>query len=369
MTEEQTRIAARNVIYLVECAVNEKIPDLKGIEDIKAVYSYAARHKLTAAVALALESAGQKDRESTLAITNALKRMIVFEKAYAQVKEELEKAGIWYLPLKGMVLKDYYPKPLMREMGDHDILFDADRAKDVKAIMEELGYETDSFDSSNHDCYNKMPFLRFEMHRELFNTSYAENQYEYYRDVEKKLLGDGYEKHLSPEDFYLYLIAHEYKHYALSGTGLRSLLDTYVILKKETLDFAYVEAEAEKMGIGTFESENRTLALRLFSGEDLTAKDQEMLDYFLSSGVYGTRENNVQNRLSKNRYGKIRYAFERFIEPINKKSWNYPVLSKEFPFFYRHKILLPILMVYRVILRLKGNRLKSEIKALRRAKV
>ena len=369
MTEAQTQRAAQDVIYLVKCAVKEEIPDLTRIEDTEAIYSYAAQHKLTAAVAMALESAGQKDKQSNLAIANALKRKVIFEKAWAQVKEALEKSGIWYMPLKGMILKDYYPKPGMREMGDHDILFDADRADDVKAIMEGLGYETSSFGSSNHDCYNKLPFLRFEMHQALFGPRHDEKLYEYYRDVDKRLLGEGYEKHFSPEDFYLYVTAHEYKHYTNKGTGLRSLLDTYVYLQKETLDMAYVAAEAEKLGMATFEAANRSLAQHLFSGGELTEDDKEMLAYMLSSGVYGTREHRVENVMSKHEWGKLQYVLNRFFVPVSKKNKEYAAYARAFPFFYKYRIFLPFLPFYRAFRAMKSGRFNAEVKVIRNAKV
>ena len=65
-------------------------------------------------------------------------------------------------------------------------------------------------------------------------------------------LGDGFEKHLSQEDFYLYVTSHEYKHYSAGGTGLRSVLDTYVYLQKAAPDMDYVTAEAEKLGMAEF---------------------------------------------------------------------------------------------------------------------
>ena len=167
-------------------------------------------------------------------------------------------------------------------------------------------------------------------------------------DVQKRLLGEGWKKHLKSEDFYLYLIAHEYKHYSDRGTGLRSLLDTYVYLQKETLDMVYVTAEAEKMGIAAFEAENRALALRLFSGGELTKDDKDMLEYILSSGVYGTRNHRVENKLAQYGGNRLRYALYRFLVPLSEKHKLYASFARRFPFFYRHKLLLPLLPFYRV---------------------
>ena len=79
--------------------------------------------------------------------------------------EEFGKNGIWYMPLKGAVLKDYYPLPVMRQMSDNDILFDASRADDVKMIMESLGFTSVYFDTGHQDDYQKAPVSHFEMHR------------------------------------------------------------------------------------------------------------------------------------------------------------------------------------------------------------
>ena len=122
-----------------------------------------------------------------------------------EIRQNLEDAHIWYMPLKGALLKEMYPKYGMREFSDHDILFDESRAGDVKAIMEKLGFSSKSFGYGNNDAYKKAPCLYFEMHRALFDFRHDEKLYKYYKNVEKRLLhGTGYERSFSSEDF-LYL--------------------------------------------------------------------------------------------------------------------------------------------------------------------
>ncbi len=104
----------------------------------------------------------------------------------------------------------------MRQMSDHDILFDAAHAEEVKAIMEGLGYTSKYFGSSNHDCYYKEPVYNFEMHRALFGRRHEVKLQDYYRNVKDRLIqdaGKNYGYHFSPEDFYIFMVAHEYKHY------------------------------------------------------------------------------------------------------------------------------------------------------------
>ena len=92
----------------------------------------------------------------------------------------------------------------------------------------------------------------------------------------------------------------------------------------------YVAAEAEKMGLAEFEADNRALSLRLFSGETLTERDREMLDYALSSGVYGNYDNRVENGMRKVGGSRLRYALNRFFVPISKKSSRYVVFANDF---------------------------------------
>lgn len=38
------------------------------------------------------------------------------------IKSEFEKNGIDYAPIKGSVVREYYPRPELRTMGDADVL-------------------------------------------------------------------------------------------------------------------------------------------------------------------------------------------------------------------------------------------------------
>ncbi len=357
----------QDLIDLVSCAVNGVKPDPERVAgmDLDAIYKLASRHLLAATVAPALKAAGVKNARFAKALEHSALKSSTMDMEMDALFAELDAAGIWHMPLKGTVLQHLYPVYGMRQMSDHDILFDAGRANDVNAIMENLGFSAEHFGAGNHDVYHKEPVSNFEMHRELFGQGHEEKLYAYYRNIEKRLLGDGYEKHFSPEDFYIYVTAHEYKHYTLSGTGLRSLLDTYVYLQRQSLDMDYVAAETEKLGIAEFEASNRSLAQHLFSGGELTETDKEMLEYVLSSGVYGTMNHRVENSMKEYGGGKLWYMLNRFFVPVSKKNKRYQAMATYFPFFYKHKILLPLLPFYRVLRGLKSGRMIRELKVIK----
>ncbi len=345
MTGSEYPHAAEQVIRLCACAVKGSAPDPQWVAelDLERLYGAARFHQLTAAVGMALEAAGCADERFQKAVAMAQRKIILLDRDRAALLAELESAGIWYMPLKGVILKELYPRLGMREMADNDILFDAERARDVREIMKRLGFTVDSFGIDHHDVYSKPPVSHFEMHRKLIHFVPNVHLTAYYKDVKDRLLKDrdndfGY--HFSDEDFYLFLVAHEYKHYNENGTGLRSLLDIYVFLRRRQPDMEYVAREAEKMGIADFERKNRELALRLFDGQPLDAGQTEMLERIASDGTYGSVLRGIDRQLAEK--GRLRYFFSRLTIPYEKMLEIFPILNKApflYPFFWFYRLL------------------------------
>lgn len=371
MNKQEYRKNMDEVIYLVSCAVNGMTPDTERIKKINlsSLFQAADRHMLTSITAFALESAEIYDPAFTQAKGKAIRKVAAMEIDKGLLFEKLEKEKIWYLPLKGCVLKEMYPSFGMRQMSDFDILFDSNYANKIKEIMLELGFSIEHFGKDNHDVYFKQPVSNFEMHTELFEKRYKKEIYKYYQNIKNRLIKDvdnQYGYHFNNEDLYIYVIAHEYKHFSNGGTGLRSVLDTYVFLKKlgTQLDDDYIASETEKLGIRKFEQDNRHLALNLFDNKELSDEDWQMLEYIIFSGTYGTLENSVQNKLNKYGNGKSRktkYLVQRLLMPIDD-------VKVAYPFFYKHKIFLPALFFYRIgkSLTVGRKKTKAELKYLRK---
>ena len=362
--------ACEYVISLCRAAINDEVSDIDaGVVDLDEVYAFASAHMISAVVAAALEKAGVEDERSGSIIARSLWKSAMFDDALSKVEAGLEERQIWYMPLKGAVLKHYYPEYGMREFVDYDILIDPSRADDVKEMMKSLGFTPERYTSSYHNAFYKAPILNFEMHTGLFSPRNGEKLYEYYRDIGNRLIGGrGYERHFTPEDFYLYFLAHEYKHYHSAGIGLRSLLDTYVYLKKESLDMGYVAQEAQKLGIADFEKQNRSLAMHLWGQGKLTPEDRRILDYILSSGSHGSLSHHVQNKIQEGGYSKWQYMLEHFLVPVNEKDSQYAVFAGMYPFFYRHKAFLWLLPFYRTFRAVISGRFRREAGALKRAR-
>lgn len=266
------------------------------------------------------------------------------------------------MPLKGIVLKDYYPEIGMRQMADNDFLIDKTRQSDIKDIMLSCGFKIEQYDKSKHDVYFKEPVCNFQMHISLFEIDPKEPLYCYFKDIDKRLVADRdskFGRHFTNEDFYLYIKAHEYKHYSSSGTDLRNLVDTYVYISKfgDSLDRDYLASELTKLGISDYEKDSRELAMDLFNGKKLDEDEKKLLDYYIFSGTYGNIENNVNNAISRNNGSKFKYLLNRVFIPMK-------TVEKQYPVFYKYKFLLPLLPMYRFVRKGNQNRIKTELKTL-----
>ncbi len=333
MSEEADGRVVRDVAYLAGCAARGEVPDAARVArmDLDAVYRVSSRHLLVSACAMALEAAGVRDERLTQARGKAIRKSAAMDVERARLLRRLDEAGIWYLPLKGCVLQGLYPSYGMRQMSDNDILIDPARAADARRAMEAMGFVAKRVGGGVHDVYHKEPVCNFELHRSLFAPTSDRHVCEYYRNVETRLLPDGdggMGRHLSAEDFYVYVVAHAHKHFSAGGIGLRSLLDTYVYLRRfgDELDWGYVVGELGKLGIADFEERSRRLANRLLDGEALSPDDEEMLAYMASSGAYGTMTHKMANQIA--RHGRGGYLVRRAFPPLDTMSMFYPVLGR-----------------------------------------
>ena len=342
------KVLYKDLIYLLSCAVNGIMPDTAKVQamDLERLYRLAKFHTVRGAVCIALKRAGVQDKQFDQAYKKAVRKNIYLDMERTAILSNFEDNGIWYMPLKGSVLKDLYPENGMREMSDNDVLFDAEKQVQSKSIMLSHGYTAEHYGVSNHDVYMKPPVLNFELHTSLFGSAHAEPLFKYYADTKRLLRKDednNYGYHFSDEDFYVYMTAHEWKHYNGSGTGIRSLLDCYVYckVKGDTLDWEYITAQCKQLEIADFEQERRTLAVKIFSSDtlpNLTENEHEMLMFYLTAGTYGTIENSIEKKLK--RQSKAKYILSNLFP-------NPDYMKRSVKFVNACPLLYPVGIVYR----------------------
>ena len=377
------------LLYLMACALQNAQPEetvLAGVDFAKLLRA-ARAHTVSAMVCMALEptAAFQHAAESTRlqwldAKNKAVRKNMLLDAERHRLENEFAQQGIWYMPLKGSILKDWYPKFGMREMADNDILFDASKRKEVKAIFQGRGYTVKEYNKSNDDEYEKPPIYNFEMHVSLFHGTYKELT-EQYENVKERLLpvdGTAYQFAFTPEDFYVFVIAHAYKHYSHSGTGIRTLADIYIMNQKlgGTLNWEYVDSELRGLGIFSYERESRELAQKLFgiaelpTEANLSEAEQQMLAYYLGASTYGTIENRTLHRMQKlqpdggaiTAHTKRKYLLSRLFPDLK---W----CKLYAPTVYKYPVLLPFFWVWRLAVKgvKRRNIVKQELETIKQS--
>ena len=84
----------------------------------------------------------------------AIYRYTCQELALEEIRTVFEQQKIFFLPLKGAVIRDFYPEAWMRTSSDIDILIrDEDYEKAKKFLTEECGFLYESKDKKNANFY------------------------------------------------------------------------------------------------------------------------------------------------------------------------------------------------------------------------
>ena len=374
--------AELDFIYLIKCALHEQIPEKSRVTnmEMQRVYELCIAHNMGAMVAYALESISQCISTDIWKrfknIKNkSIRRNILYDAECQKITAYMNEMGIGHLFVKGILLKKIYPQYGMREMADVDVLYDVSKKTILYDYMLKNGYQyMNAKDALGHyveDIYHKAPIFNFEFHTRLFDKELTnEKIVNYYKNIwdrTKKIEGEECGYTLSPEDHYLYILAHAYKHFKLYGVGIRCLTDIYMLMEKNQLNWNYVVCEAEKMEIADFESVLRSISTKLFGADDfnmafLTIEENTVLENVLHAGVYGNMDFRIVNRMNNFRennknngnifFTRIKYLCFRIFPCLDYMKFYSPKVKKHpwlVPFFYVQRLFRAVIRKRRVI--------------------
>jgi hypothetical protein len=285
------------------------------------------------------------------------------------ILEKTAAAGIDILPLKGLVLKQLYPEPDYRQMGDLDYLVENDQLEQIGNILYEMGYEADDVGlEDSHDVYKKLPYIEVEVHRRLLPPT--EENHWHTDNIWNRLKSSEANSHILEmtwEDFYLYHLLHFEKHYSMGGCGIRSIIDQYYIMKTlgDKINWDYINKMLEKMNYVEFEQMSRELAESWFGDGKTDSKWGKNGEFIINSGAFGTFEQ--YQKWSFDRYKreegintKTGYFFRRMFMERERMEFIYPGIKK-------HGWLLPFCWIHRLVkaLLFSRNRIRIELKSFR----
>ena len=147
---------------------------------------------------------------------------------YKNLCNVLEKAQIPFVPLKGSVIRQYYPEAWMRTSCDIDILIHEEDIEKAKALLvNEHGYTNHGKGSHDVSLYSPRGF-HIELHYSLIEEGRANKSAAVLENVWNMVTvrNDWEYFYEMPDDlFYFYHIAHMAKHFETGGCGIRPFID------------------------------------------------------------------------------------------------------------------------------------------------
>ena len=243
-----------------------------------------------------------------------------------RICEIFEEAKIPYIPLKGAVIRQFYPEPWMRTSCDIDILVhEEDLERAVKILKEKAQYETDG-KKNFHDVSLYSPSgIHLELHYNIKET----------KENLDGLLGkaweftvpkNGYEYVFTGEFFLFHILAHASYHFLGGGCGIRPFIDLFLLKRSLSYDADKLSAMLSEAGIKKFAEEAEKLSEVWFGEGEHDEVTQAMEKFVLSGGVYGNSINHAAVKQVEKK-GKVRHILSRIWMPYESLVFRYPNLK------------------------------------------
>ena len=314
-------------------------------EVYSSLFSLAKSHDLAHLICEALDKngllpkneIGEKFREQRmLAVFRYEKIRYVFE----EICQTLEAEGVNYIPLKGSVIRDWYPEPWWRTSCDIDILVcEADLEKACFCLKNKLGYREDIKGSHDYSFFTNEN-LHVEIHFDLIeNISKFSSVLSKVWETSSVKTGFKYHFLMSDEIFYFYHLAHMAKHIVNGGCGFRSFIDLWILDNIIPHDKTKREEVLRQGGLLTFANAAKKLTSVWLEETEKDELSESLENFLIQGGSYGNLENRITVQHVK-KGGKIRYLLSRIWIPFFELKVIYPSLEK-------HKWLFPFYQVRR----------------------
>ncbi len=328
------------MMNLIKSAISKTEVDCSAIsnlslEQLNLLFSIAKTHDVAQIVGYAIDKSGVKIDEQVK--QKFQKEQILAVLRYEQQKYELEqiskifeKEGVDFIPLKGSVIREFYPEKWLRTSCDIDILIreeNLERAIDALTIN---GYKV-----GGKEFHDVSLFSPSNIHLELhFNIQENIKKLDaVLKDAWKYAVNINCNHYKFTKEFFIFhIFSHMSYHFLSGGCGVRSLIDIWII--KQKMGICYLDAEKllSKANILKFAKEMDNLIEICFADKCSNEFYDSLLNYILNGGVYGSLTNDIAINDSKT-HVTFKYIVRRIFIPVSDMAIEYPKVKK-FPVLY-----------------------------------
>ena len=331
-------------------------------DDAKRLYCLSSYHDVAhivgnALIKNALIGEGDAKERFGKEVFKAVYRYEKMQFEYGEICRLLEERKIPFVPLKGAVIRKFYPEEWMRTSCDIDVLVkEEDEKRATDALTESLGY---TFRSRNYHDVSLMSEngVHLELHFSIKEhidklDAVLGRAWDYAAPVKD----GGYEYAFTEEFFIFHQYSHAAYHFLSGGCGVKPVLDVFV-MKNDSRDEDKLSELLNEAGIGIFADKLNMLANAWFGGGEYDSVTEEMEKYLISGGVYGNEVNyTAASRAKKN--SKAGHIASRI--------WlQYRDLVVQYPALEGKRILQPFYEIRRWFRLFKRSTLKRSVNELK----
>ncbi len=333
--------------------------------DFKALYLISCAHKITSAIYYALKDYSPVDETQKMVCSrfrtycNSTRKNLVLQDYYTeQVCSLCREKGIKFALLKGAVIKKLYPDAAMRSSCDVDILIDKSRIDEIIKPLCDMGFEYHEEHDGEEAKHAKLEKdgVVLELHRMLCLEGAFGGHYDDAFSAMESL--DGVEYRFSPEELYVYTLAHASHHFMKGVNTMRALCDVYLINKTYgSMDKSRVSQLLEKTGLTAFEKGMSDLAGAVFGTEKVQGDLSVVLDYVLMNPV---RADTHLAELQKEKVSGKGSACKKFTLVMRRVFPSYEFICRRYPGAKKTKLTYPFYIVKRFVDASKQGRVKQQ---------
>lgn len=288
------------------------------------------------------------------------------EYAHGEINSAFKKFNVKYVVLKGVSSATYYREPLLRTMGDVDVLISESDILSADKALKSIGFVTnEKLDTEKmHVAYKRSDGIICELHFRVNGLpdngkTIAINNC--MSDIFKKSFEHKTENYtcVLPSKFHhgLILLLHTASHLTSEGVGIRHLCDWAVFVNSFSNDefVGIFEKSLKETGLWRFAQLLTLTSVKYLGCEPkhwAGECDENLLEGIvadiLNGGNFGTKD--------ADRYRQIKYIGDREKRTVNEKSPVFQLFSTinsktktELKFTQKYKFLLPLGYVITVL--------------------
>jgi hypothetical protein len=273
---------------------------------------------------------------------------------FLRMNKYIRDKGLVFVGLKGCALRNLYPVPELRTMGDFDVFVRKNELSDIVRCFKEKNYTVEK------DLFGVVA-KKDNVYWEIFFS--LEEEFQINTDKNNSLIFDNcieLDGMYVPNSTYFlaHVIIHTGRHYIEKGAGIRNLCDIALFISKyfEEIDFEILKAICKEQNYENIYCYVLNVTEQCF-GLDLSRVDFErkncdlFLEYTLLNGVFGKNDNVLIRQVSLDENENTK-GLRRLFFPAAK------TLENRYKYLKKCPYLLPIAWIQRILYGRFGKKVK-----------